>query len=63
MQAVPATEASPPTMVLEEIDPRALKELMMVADEAVEAIATLTDIAGELEGEQYPILECLVFLT
>jgi plasminogen activator inhibitor 1 RNA-binding protein len=54
MQAVPATEASPPTMVLEAIDPRVLKELMMAADEDVEATATLTDIAGELEGEQCP---------
>jgi hypothetical protein len=54
MQAVPATEASPPTMVLEAIDLRVPKELMMVADEDVEAIATLTDIAGELEGEQCP---------
>ena len=53
MQAVPATEASPPTMVLEEIDLRVLKELMMVADEAVEAIATLTGIAGASEGEHY----------
>jgi plasminogen activator inhibitor 1 RNA-binding protein len=61
MQAVPATEASPPTMVLEEIDPRALRELMMVADEAVEAIATLTDIAGELEGEHYLIFRMRSF--
>jgi hypothetical protein len=49
MQAVPATEASPPTMVLEAIDPRVLKEPTMAADEDVEATATLTDIAGELE--------------
>jgi plasminogen activator inhibitor 1 RNA-binding protein len=51
MQAVLATEASPPTTVLEEIDLRVPKELMMVADEAVEVTAILTDIAGVLEGE------------
>jgi plasminogen activator inhibitor 1 RNA-binding protein len=51
MQAVLATEASPPTTVLEEIDLRVPKELMMVEDEAVEVTAILTDIAGVLEGE------------
>jgi hypothetical protein len=55
MQAVPATEASPRMMLLEEIDPLALKALTMAAEEDVEVIATLTDIAEELEGKQSPI--------
>jgi hypothetical protein len=49
MQAVPATEASPPAMSLEETDPRVLKEPMMAVGEDVEAIATLTDTADQLE--------------
>jgi plasminogen activator inhibitor 1 RNA-binding protein len=56
MQAVPATEASPPAMSLEEIDPRVLKEPTMAVDEDVEATATLTDTADQLEGEQSPSL-------
>jgi hypothetical protein len=51
MQAVPATEASQPAMILEEeIDLRVLRAPTMAVDEAVEAIATLTDTAGELEA-------------
>jgi plasminogen activator inhibitor 1 RNA-binding protein len=57
MQAVPATEASQPAMILEEeIDLRVLRAPTMAVDEAVEAIATLTDTAGELEGEDFPDL-------
>jgi len=63
-QAVPATEASRPAMILEEeIDPRALRALTMVVDEDVEAIATLTDTAGELEGELTSFSTYLIFLT
>lgn len=54
MQAVPATEASPLMMLPEETDPRVLKALTMAADEDVEVIVTLIDIAEELAGEQLP---------
>jgi hypothetical protein len=52
MQAVPVTEASPLMMLLEQTDHLVPKELMTAVDGDVEAIATLTDIAGQLGGEQ-----------
>ena len=54
MQAVPVTEASPLMMLLEQTDHLVPKELMTAVDGVVEAIATLTDIAGRLAGEQQP---------